>query len=178
MQLPPMGRVLALAAVVAALLATVLTAAKASNDPWFPRQWGVVQIGAPQAWAASTGAGVKIGVVDTGVDTSHEDLAGKVVGTADCRGGCHPGGQDDHGHGTHVSGIAAAATDNGKGIAGVAPGAQLVVAKVLNKDGSGSTDDIAAGMKWVISQGAKVVNLSLGPDVLDPRYIAFGSNLP
>src|SRR5207302_1378107 len=64
------------------------------------------------------------------------------------------GGQDDNGHGSHVSGISAASTGNGKGIAGVAPDARLVVAKALDSDGSGSTDDINAGIEWVVGDGA------------------------
>ena len=75
---------------------------------------------------------------------------------------CKGSAQDDQGHGTHVSGIAAASKDNGKGIAGVAPDAQLVVAKVMNAQGTGPGSDVTAGVKWVVDHGAKVVNLSLG----------------
>ena len=106
--------------------------AKASQDPLFSNQWNLVQIGAPAAWTRSTGAGVRIGIVDTGVDSAHEDLAGKVVAAANCINtagdprSCAGTGLDDSGHGTHMAGIAAAAKDNGRGIAGVAPDAQLV----------------------------------------------------
>src|SRR4029078_3160392 len=68
-------------------------------------------------------------------------------------------------HSTHVSGIAAAYKDNGRGVAGVAPDARLVVAKVLKSDGSGAADDAKAGIHWVVDHGARVVNLSLGTDV-------------
>jgi serine protease len=161
----------ALALVAAVVLGSVGLAAPAgaSNDPFFPRQWGLAQIGAPQAWSTATGAGVTIGVVDTGVDLSHPDLAAKVTATARCLGSpCRDGGgQDDNGHGTIVSGIAAAMTGNGRGIAGVAPDASLVVAKVLDGEGSGRVDDINAGIRWVVDHGARVVNLSLGdPDFL------------
>ena len=147
-------------------------AAQASNDPLFGQQWALGRIGATEAWNVSTGDGVRIGVVDTGVDLGHEDLAGKVVASTDCTGSngdptrCRGTGQDDNGHGTHVAGIAAAAKDNGKGIAGVAPGAQLVVAKALAADGSGTTEDINAGIRWVVDHGAQVVNLSLGGNFL------------
>src|SRR5207245_981842 len=144
-------------------------AARAAGDPERARQWGLTTIGAPTAWAMSTGAGVRIGIVDSGVDLAHEDLAGKVVDNAGCIGStgdparCRAGGgQDDNGHGTHVSGIAAAVTGNGIGIAGVAPDAQLVVAKVLSSQGTGDIDDVNAGIKWVDDHGPKVVNLSLG----------------
>src|SRR3954453_19212454 len=140
--------------------------AKASQDPMFPVQWNLQQIGAPDAWARSTGAGVRIGIVDSGVFAGQEDLAGKVVTATDCIGTagdpdrCHGSGQDDTGHGTHMAGVAAARKDNGRGIAGVAPDAQLVVARVLTNDG-GSILDVEAGIRWVVRHGAQVVNLSV-----------------
>jgi subtilisin family serine protease len=143
--------------------------AGASNDPFFNRQWGLAQIGAPEAWATATGAGVTIGIVDTGVDLDHPDLAAKVKATARCLGGpCRDGGgQDDNGHGSIVAGIAAAVTGNGRGMAGVAPEASVVAAKVLDASGAGRVDDINAGIRWVVDHGARVVNLSLGdPDFL------------
>ena len=115
--------------------------AGASNDPSFDRQWSLAKIGAETAWAQTTGTAIRIGIVDTGVDLNHEDLAGKVVDHASCVGAagdaskCTGSAQDDQGHGTHVAGIAAAIKDNGKGIAGVAPEAELVVAKVLSRHG-------------------------------------------
>jgi serine protease len=145
-------------------------AAGASNDPYFPEQWNLTQIGAPRAWAKAQGAGITIGIVDTGVDLGHEDLAAKIVASTNCIGAndnasaCHGGAQDDQGHGTHVSGIAAAVTDNGKGIAGVAPQAQLLVAKSLKSDGTGALNDVNAGIKWVVDHGARVVNLSVEAD--------------
>ncbi|HMC52937.1 MAG TPA: S8 family serine peptidase [Acidimicrobiales bacterium] len=164
------------AALTAAVLLVVASAgaggtagaASAPDDPGFPQQWALPIIGAPTAWAASSGAGVRIGVVDTGVDLAHEDLAGKVVAATTCMGtggepaNCTGSGQDDEGHGTHVAGIATAVTNNGKGVASVAPGAQLVVAKALDSSGSGYDDDVAAGIRWVVDHGAGVVNLSIG----------------
>jgi subtilisin family serine protease len=137
-------------------------------DSFLPQQWGLTQIGAQKAWSATTGNGITIGIVDTGVDLNHEDLAGKVVASTNCIGSggdpshCSGNAQDDNGHGTHVSGIAAATTGNGAGVAGVAPDAKLVVAKALDSNGSGGSDDIDAGIEWVVQHGAKVVNLSLG----------------
>ncbi|HEV2758989.1 MAG TPA: S8 family serine peptidase, partial [Acidimicrobiales bacterium] len=157
-------RLLVVAVSVVALLAALTGTASATNDTYFSRQWALSQIDAPQAWARSTGSGITIGIVDTGVDVAHPDLAGKVAATADCIG--RPcvagGGQDTHGHGTIVSGIAAATTSNGKGIAGVAPDSRLVVAKVLNSSGEGRVEDINNGIRWVVDSGARVVNLSLG----------------
>ena len=163
---------MALAAV--ALTAGPVQPAKASQDPFFPAQWNLQQIGAPAAWARSTGAGVRIGIVDSGVFSSQEDLAGKVVAATDCintggdPGACHGSGQDDSGHGTHMAGIAAAAKDNGRGIAGIAPDAQLVVARVLTNNG-GLIVDVEAGVRWAVQHGAKVVNLSVADNPLAQR---------
>ncbi|HEY3239902.1 MAG TPA: S8 family serine peptidase, partial [Acidimicrobiia bacterium] len=139
-----------------------VTRAVAAVDPDQAKQWGLTTIGAPAAWAKSTGAGVRIGIVDTGADLSHQDLAGKIVDPASCVGSdgdvaqCQTGpgtAQDDSGHGTHVAGIAAAITGNGKGVAGVAPGAQLVVVKALAAE-SGSVYDVNAGVMWAVDHGA------------------------
>ncbi|MFJ5304242.1 S8 family peptidase [Streptomyces sp. NPDC088350] len=122
----------------------------------------VPQIGAPTAWAAGyTGGGVKVAVLDTGIDSSHPDLAGKVVdqknftSTADA--------VDHYGHGTHVASIIAGsgAASDGK-YKGVAPDVALLNGKVLNDQGSGSYSSILAGMQWAVDQGAKIVNMSLG----------------
>jgi subtilisin family serine protease len=143
------------------------------NDPDLNKQWGLTTIGAEAAWTKTTGSGVRIGIVDTGVDLSHEELASKVVAHTSCVdsagdvAACSGSGQDDHGHGTHVSGIAAATMGNGKGIAGVAPGASLVVAKAFDAEGSGTLADIEASIKWVVDHGARVVNLSL----VDPNFL-------
>lgn len=167
-----MPRIRALVVTLFVALLTQPLAAHASTDALFSRQWGLERIGAPSAWAESTGEGVRIGIVDTGVDLAHEDLAGRVVAHTSCLGSggdparCTGSGQDEQGHGTHVAGIAAAISDNGVGVAGVAPDAELVVAKVLGADGSGTVDDINAGIRWVVDHGAQVVNLSLG----DPNF--------
>jgi len=157
--------------VAAVLFALNIQPVKASQDPLFPSQWALQEIGAPTAWQRTTGAGVRVGIVDSGVFAAQEDLAGKVVAATDCintggnPGVCHGTGQDDTGHGTDMAGIIAAAKDNGRGMAGVAPGAQLVVARVLTNDG-GTIADVEAGIRWVVQHGARVVNLSLGDNPL------------
>ncbi len=159
--------------VAAALLSLIALPASASDDARFGEQWSLQRIGAPTAWGSTTGAGVRIGIVDTGIDLAHEDLAAKVVAHTSCIGSngdparCTGSGQDEQGHGTHVAGIAAAAKDNKIGVAGVAPDAELVVAKVLGANGGGTIEDINAGIRWVVDNGARVVNLSLG----DPNFL-------
>ncbi|MEY2447287.1 MAG: thermitase [Acidimicrobiaceae bacterium] len=141
------------------------------NDPAFGLQWNLRMIGAPAAWQVATGAGSTIAIVDTGVDLNHSDLEGKIIGHVNCIGAGAPGGackdgstagQDDNGHGTHVAGIAAAATDNQTGVAGTAPDASILAVKVLDSTGSGSADDVAAGIRYAADHGASVINLSLG----------------
>jgi subtilisin family serine protease len=173
----------AIALVLSSFLVLLLAApAGASNDAYFAKQWSLERIGAPSAWGTSTGTGIRIGIVDTGVDLQHEDLSGKVVAHTSCVGSggdparCTGSGQDDQGHGTHVAGIAAGVRGNGVGIAGVAPDAQLVVAKALSATGAGSDPDIVAAIKWVVDHGARVVNLSLG----DPNFVftsLFGTSM-
>lgn len=122
----------------------------------------VPQIGAPTAWAAGfDGTGTKVAVLDTGIDTGHPDLAGKVVAEQDFSGTGSP--TDKFGHGTHVASTVAGsgAKSDGK-YKGVAPGARLLNGKVLDDWGEGSDSGIIAGMEWAVAQGADVVNLSLG----------------
>jgi subtilisin family serine protease len=160
----------------------LLTPAGASNDPGYEKQWNLVRIGAPEAWDRTTGAGVRVGIVDAGIDLAHEDLAGRVVAATSCLksqgdpGKCTGTGQDDVGHGTHVAGIIAANKDNGLGVAGVAPDAGLVVAKVADSGGGINIEDANAGIRWVVDHGARVVNLSLG-DFIFVRTAAFGTRL-
>ncbi len=120
-------------------------------------------IGAPSVWQAGvTGKGIKVGIVDTGIDPNHPDFAGRIVQMKDFTG---QGPNDNHGHGTHVAGIigGTGAASGGK-YKGVAPECVYYTAKVLRGDGSGSTSDVMAGVEWALQQGAQVVNLSLGSD--------------
>jgi subtilisin len=107
---------------------------------------------------AATGVGVTVAVLDTGVDTSHPDLA--VAGGYGYTASSHTY-VDDNGHGTHVSGTIAA-LNNTQGVVGVAPGVSLYAVKILDRNGSGSYSTIASGVDWAVANGMDVANMSLG----------------
>ncbi|GAA2206005.1 S8 family serine peptidase [Nonomuraea monospora] len=126
----------------------------------------VPQVGAPQAWAAGLdGAGVKVAVLDTGVDDTHPDLKGRIAESASFVPGEEV--KDVNGHGTHVAstvaGTGAASNGDNKG---VAPGAELLIGKVLGDDGYGQDSWIIAGMEWAAAR-AEVVSMSLGSGLPD-----------
>ncbi len=145
---------------LALLLLVASAAPAAAADPARDRQWGLDVIGADAAHAVGRGAGTVIAVVDTGVDLDHEDLVDRIVPGIDLVDDDRTA-QDEHGHGTHVAGIAAATGDNGRGITGVAPRAAIMPVRVLGADGSGSAADVADGVRWAADNGADVINLSL-----------------
>lgn len=131
---------------------------------------GVKRIGADQVWGTSTGNGVIVWVVDTGVDANHADLAGGYIGGVTCLGtaataSCEEdGGIDDNGHGTHVAGIVGA-RHNDIDVVGVAPGSSIASVKVLDGSGNGYDSNLIAGLDHIASQavtGVDVVNISLG----------------
>jgi subtilisin len=129
-------------------------------------QWGVKRVDAPAAWSTSRGAGVKVAVIDTGLDMTHPDLAGNIKGGWNAIAKSD-NFNDDHGHGTHCGGNIAA-LDNSIGIVGVAPKADLYGVKVLDADGSGTFDDVIAGMQWAVDNHMEVASMSLGADQGNP----------
>ena len=153
-----------------------------TNDPCAGRQWGHVNVRAPEAWSVTKGAGVTVAVIDTGSDFNHPDLGANLSAAsgsnilANTAYTCpfqKPGkrartssaiAQDDNGHGTHVAGTIAAVTGNGTGVAGAAPAAKVLPVKVPDAGGSGSDGDVARGICFAADKGAKVINLSLGYD--------------
>lgn len=165
-----MRRRVVLAAIAAAatllLLGVAPARASVNGEPFAASQWGLRQVGAVGAWDITRGVGGRVGIIDTGIDLGHPDLAGRVIASTRCigtggqRSRCTGSAQDDNGHGTHVAGIIAAAL-NGSGVAGVAPEASLLVVKALHADGSGEVADAAAGIDWLVSQSVHVINLSL-----------------
>ncbi|WP_116951722.1 S8 family peptidase [Jiangella endophytica] len=126
------------------------------------------QIGAPAAWDAGfDGTGVTVAVLDTGIDDTHPDLAGKVQAAANFSS--DPDTTDGAGHGTHVASTAAGTGEaSGGDRRGVAPGASLLNGKVLNHDGYGEISWALAGMEWAAQQGADIVNMSFG---LGPGHV-------
>lgn len=145
------------------------------NDPSFLNQWGLdntgqtikgvagtldADIDGPEAWNLYQGTGVVIAVLDTGVDSGHPDLLGKISAEANFTDSNTAG--DRYGHGTHVAGIVAAVSNNGVGVTGGCPGCLLMNGKVLNDSGSGAYSWIASGITWAVDNGAKVINMSLG----------------
>jgi subtilisin family serine protease len=151
---------------------TASAATTAPDDPWFSagNQWGLTQAGFPAAWCASTGAGALIAVIDGGVDLGHPDLAGKSAGSTMVRNGQVVPGEvsSDHGHATHVAGIAAADTDNGVGMSGAAPDARIYSVQMLFGGGQGTSTDLATAIDFVTTQvapgwhGPVVLNISVG----------------
>ncbi|SER36821.1 S8 family serine peptidase [Natrinema salaciae] len=133
------------------------------DDPDFSQQYAPQQVNAPDAWETTLGsADVTIAVVDTGTDYDHPDLRDQFGSNP----GTDPAGDTDDPaargaeHGTHVSGIASATTDNGDGVAGIS-NSHLYSVRVLG-DGGGSWSDIADGIQWAVDNGADIINLSLG----------------
>ena len=121
----------------------------------------VPQIGAPAAWTAGyTGAGTTVAVLDTGVDTTHPDLADAVTESRDFTES-ESGADDRFGHGTHVASIITGAGEVNKG---VAPDAKLLNGKVLDDSGFGAESSVIAAMEWAAGSGADVINMSIGSD--------------
>ncbi len=143
------------------------------GDPLFNDQWGLEKIGAPEAWqeGRSTGHGITIGIVDSGLDLQHPDFScpGKLLILPGATIGSGAAPWDSKGHGTHVAGIAGACSANGEGGAGVAPDATIMPvnandALLASDVGPGSNDEaMAKGIRFATDNGAHVINLSIGP---------------
>jgi subtilisin family serine protease len=149
------------------------------NDPMYVSQWALPKIQAPQVWEINTGsASVRVGVIDTGIDYTHPDVAPNYLacGYDWVNNDAYP--MDDNGHGTHVAGTIAAQTNNGLGVAGVAGGwgsahgVTLIAEKVLNSQGVGYWDDVASGITHAVDTcHVNVINLSLGGWGLPPTTL-------
>ena len=127
----------------------------------------IARMGVDQVWDGhTTGRGIRIGILDTGVDAGHRDLRENIAGGYDATG--HLDWNDGNGHGTHVAGIVAAVRKNGTGVVGVSPESWIYAIKVLDNSGSGLTSDIIDGIAWCIHAGCQVMNMSFG----SPSYNA------
>ena len=153
----------------------------ASNDTYFKDQYALQNNGQPftntagtikvdageedadvdavEAWEVTTGNGIKVAVLDSGVATDNPDIYPKVVARANFT--TSRNNEDNYGHGTHVAGIVAATADNGIGVAGVCRGCTILDGKVLTDSGMGSSSGLANGINWAVDRGAKVINMSL-----------------
>jgi thermitase len=147
--------------------------ARIPDDERFDQQWGLhntgqsggepdADIDAPEAWNITTGVtSTVLAIIDTGADLDHPDLAGKIVPGYDfVNDDATP--QDDHGHGTHVAGIAAAATNNATGVASVCPDCRIMPLKGLDSDNSGLYSWWAGAIEYAVDHGADVINMSMG----------------
>ncbi|MEB3224096.1 MAG: S8 family serine peptidase [Candidatus Sericytochromatia bacterium] len=143
------------------------------DDPLVGKQRHLPQIGAFDAWKVTRGAeGGPLAILDTGIDTSHPEFAGRLH--PDSHNVLTPGAwpEDDYGHGNHVAGVAAAAADNGVGVAGVAPQASLMVVKIMDANGRGDDATFAAGLVHAVDHGARVVSMSFGAGKQSPLFEA------
>lgn len=122
--------------------------------------WGLHLFGVPAHWHNTRGQGVRVAVLDTGLDAAHPDLAAAVDAVRDFTGS-PVGAVDRVGHGTHTAGTIGA-RQNDRGVVGVAPECRLLIGKVLGDDGSGDDQMVARGIDWAVDSGADVISLSLG----------------
>ena len=136
------------------------------NDELYSFQWHLPMVNMPEAWDVSTGEGVTVAIIDTGVNPFGRDSFGSTGDNRVLRGynaiAGLPGGIDFEGHGTHVAGVVGQETDNGTGVAGIAYGANILPVKSLSIFGVGVDSWIIRGIRWATDQGADVINLSLG----------------
>jgi thermitase len=164
------------------------------NDQYFTYQWNLDNTGqsggdpdadvdAPEAWDISLGAASTVlAVIDTGADLDHPDLAGNLVsGASFVTYTVSP--QDDHGHGTHVAGVAAAVTNNGVGAAGICPNCKVMPLKALNDDNWGYYSWWIGAIEYAVDNGAQLINMSMGGTdyshlLHDAVRYAYDANVP
>lgn len=130
-----------------------------ANDPYLGSQWHLPKIQAPAAWDVTQGSGVTIAILDSGVDSRHPDFAGRLMPGYNFVDG-NANTEDVRGHGTKVAGAAAAALNNGVGVASVAGQARILPVRISDSAGYAYWSDVAAGLIWAADQGARVANIS------------------
>lgn len=127
--------------------------------------WAGAILNIPDVWRLTQGEGVKVAILDTGIDPDHQDLADAIIDTKDFSG---DGIEDANGHGTHCAGVVGARL-NGVGFVGVAPKTELLIGKVLGNNGSGQYSWISEGIYWAVESGANIISMSLGGPMSDPE---------
>jgi subtilisin family serine protease len=150
----------------------------APSDPYFfSRQWFVSAVRGFDAWPQRPTwlRGLRLAVIDSGIDGTHPEFQGRIAGSKSFVGGNAL--RDTRGHGTFVAGLMVARLDNAEGIAGIAFPAQLLVAKVVRSDGVVPLEAEARAIRWAVDSGARVINLSLGGirDPLDPNHDSYSA---
>ncbi len=131
--------------------------------------WGIKQVHAPDIWDLTMGEGIKVAILDTGVDSDHPDLEGNIKLHVDFTRS--PSGSEDRiGHGTHVAGIIGAMS-NDVGVIGIAPHVSMYCGKVLADNGQGSYEAIIEGIYWSIEQKVDIINMSLGSPTRPPQEL-------
>jgi len=171
----PVRRLLVAGAAALALVVPSGAQAFSPNDPLASRQWYLTQDKTFDAFnLLPVLPSVRVAVIDSGADLSHPELRGQVVAARSFVGRY---ANDVQGHGTFVAGEIAAAVDNGRGIAGLAPSARLLIAKVVRSDGTVSPRAEAQAIRWAVSRGARVVNVSLAGarDPSDGQYDGYSA---
>jgi subtilisin family serine protease len=133
------------------------------NDTLYSEyQWNMPEIAAPNGWNVTKASkDVIVAVVDTGVQSDHPDLKGRLIKGMNIVNPSSPP-EDDVGHGTHVAGIIAAIVNNNEGVAGMTLYTKIMPVKVLDSSGAGSTYSVAQGIIWATDHGAHIINMSLG----------------
>ncbi len=152
---------------------TLVESTDRSADQARDDQWQLDLLRASMAWRTSTGAGVVVAVIDSGVDANHPDLAGRVLPGLDLVDPSSTADPDPVGHGTAVAGLIAGRRDDSRGVVGLAPDARILPVRVL--DAENRYDDaliVANGVRWAVDNGARVINLSLGGSSASPALAA------
>lgn len=130
-----------------------------TNDPVLAKEWHIAKIGATTAWDLASGAGIVVAVLDTGVQTTHPDLAANIVPGWNAYGN-NSNAEDVNGHGTAVAGAVAAVGNNALGVVGVAYRAKIMPIRITDSSGATSFSIMANGLTWAADHGADVANIS------------------